>query len=629
MALDGADLADGVARGLSMAGAMTVFGTALLRAAVARPALAASRDEMRRRAQRRLVHLSWSGLALTIAAGAIWLSLETVNLAPDESLSAFSATLAIVLWDTRFGWLLQIRLGLLLIAALMLAWRSDSAFFAAVAAVLAGTAVGLEAGLGHGVSMGGSLGLALGTAEVLHLVSAGAWLGALPGLLLLIGPLDQAAAIGMVNRFSRFGFACVLVLAATIVIQSWELMGGLPGLVGTDYGRIALVKLCLFFVLLAIAALNRFRLTPAMRSTGARHLRMSVALETVAGLLAVMAAGVLLTQQPAMHLQPDWPFAERFSGDALAEPELRPDVVQGFFEIGIAALVLAAAIFWRQLRWPGLALALVMAWIAMPNLRLLLVPAYPTSFYRSPTGFTSASIVRGAGLFAKNCAACHGAAGRGDGPLAKSLPIPPADLTAAHLFAHSDGELFWWLGHGMEGPNGSLVMPGFAATLDDDQRWNLIDYIRAHNAGLAAANGELVRPLMAPDTTVSVDGKSIPLSSLRGQWIRIAALGGGFTAIPPVLNGIVTLPIASPSDGWSAYAIASGTAPDALAGCEFLIDPDGWLRNVFRPAQAGVWPDASLIRAARQRAEQNPISDAGGSMAGMPGMTPTSTGRQN
>jgi cytochrome c oxidase cbb3-type subunit 2 len=42
----------------------------------------------------------------------------------------------------------------------------------------------------------------------------------------------------------------------------------------------------------------------------------------------------------------------------------------------------------------------------------------------------SASSSRGATLFATYCAACHGTAGRGDGPLSPSLPVKPADLAA-------------------------------------------------------------------------------------------------------------------------------------------------------------------------------------------------------
>lgn len=41
-----------------------------------------------------------------------------------------------------------------------------------------------------------------------------------------------------------------------------------------------------------------------------------------------------------------------------------------------------------------------------------------------------ADAVRGAGLFRDLCAACHGADGRGHGPLASRLALPPADLVA-------------------------------------------------------------------------------------------------------------------------------------------------------------------------------------------------------
>ena len=619
MALAGGDIVDGMARGLSMAGAMTVFGTALLQVTVAQPALAASSNPTRQRVAHRLVWLAGGGVALATAASAVWLSLETINLAPEASLPSFAATLPIVLWDTRFGWLLQARLALLLLATLLFALHRVKTTQVAAGA-LAGSSLALAAGLGHGISMGGSLGPTLSATEVLHVLSAGAWLGALPGLLLLIGAMTPPTARQAVNRFSRLGFVCVLILAVTIVIQSWELMGGLPGLVGTDYGHIALVKLGVFLILLGIAALNRFRLAPALHATGPRYLGTSIAIETAAGLLAVLAAGVLLTQQPAMHLQPDWPFAERFSTEVMADDELSGIVLQGVFEALVALVAAAAALRFRPFRWPGLALAVVMIWIAVPALKLLLVPAYPTSFYHSPTGFTSASIVRGAGLFANNCTGCHGMAGRGDGPLAKSLAIPPADLTAAHLFGHSDGELFWWLGHGIEAPDGTLVMPGFAGALDDDQRWNVIDYVQARNAGLAVLNGELVRPIKAPDATVSIGGKPSPLSSMRGQWIRLVALGTGFGQLPPAVDNIVTLSISSPGDAWSAYAIAGGVAPDGMAGCEFLIDPDGWLREVFRPAAAGIWPDVTTFLAARQKAAKNPIADQSGGMAGMAGM---------
>src|SRR5580704_13372565 len=100
--LAGADIADGVARGLGMAGAMAIFGTALLRCVIARQALAGSPERTRRRAESRLVFLASAALAIALAAGIAWLLLETANLAPDDTLSARLVTLPILLWQTRF-----------------------------------------------------------------------------------------------------------------------------------------------------------------------------------------------------------------------------------------------------------------------------------------------------------------------------------------------------------------------------------------------------------------------------------------------------------------------------------------------------------------------------------------------
>jgi len=108
-----------------------------------------------------------------------------------------------------------------------------------------------------------------------------------------------------------------------------------------------------------------------------------------------------------------------------------------------------------------------------------IVPAYPTSFYASTQAYTAQSVARGAPLYAQNCFVCHGPLGRGDGPLADKLPVRPADLTEAHLFAHKVGEMFWWISYGSD----NRVMPGFAGKLTPDQRWQLIDFVLARAAG--------------------------------------------------------------------------------------------------------------------------------------------------
>jgi putative copper resistance protein D len=47
-------------------------------------------------------------------------------------------------------------------------------------------------------------------------------------------------------------------------LQGWRLAGGVNGLTGTAYGWVLLLKIVLFAALFALAALNRFLLTPAL-----------------------------------------------------------------------------------------------------------------------------------------------------------------------------------------------------------------------------------------------------------------------------------------------------------------------------------------------------------------------------
>jgi putative copper resistance protein D len=137
----------------------------------------------------------------------------------------------------------------------------------------------------------------------------------------------------------------------------------------------------------------------------------------------------------------------------------------------------------------GLALCLAIG--SLP-LRPAIEPAYPTSYYAPTEPYAAASIARGAAVYAENCALCHGAAGHGDGPAAPGLPVRPADLTWPHLFAHSPGDLFWWVGHGRD----DGVMPGFAGILSPNQRWDVVNFIRARAAGVLTSE-------IGPEVTTS------------------------------------------------------------------------------------------------------------------------------
>ena len=196
-----------------------------------------------------------------------------------------------------------------------------------------------------------------------------------------------------------------------------------------------------------------------------------------------LSGSVALGSKASLPRQPVWPFAWLPSANALSEPELAREVVLGLAGAGASLLVFLVTALRPRRRWPISIVALAIAWFSVPSVSLLFAPAYSASLYRSTSGYTSASIFRGAALYPRYCAGCHGTEGRGDGPLAENQVVPPADLTAQHLWEHSDGELFWWLTHGMRTPTGAQSMPGFEAQLSAADRWNLIDYVRARAAG--------------------------------------------------------------------------------------------------------------------------------------------------
>ena len=70
-----------------------------------------------------------------------------------------------------------------------------------------------------------------------------------------------------------------------------------------------------------------------------------------------------------------------------------------------------------------------------------------------------------------NCASCHGATGKGDGPAAAALSPKPANWTGDKTKKETDGELFWKI------TNGRGPMPPWKH-LPEKERWQIVNYIR-------------------------------------------------------------------------------------------------------------------------------------------------------
>jgi putative copper resistance protein D len=165
--------------------------------------------------------------------------------------------------------------------------------------------------MGHGAATKGAFGLLHLVSDILHTLAAGAWIGALTAFLLLLLPAHRVfsevhdALHKALHGFSGIGSGLVAVLVATGLVNSWFVigLGGLPRLWTTAYGQLLTIKVALFLGMVALAAANRFHLTPRLGAALAKHsaprqpllaLRNSLILETaisiaVLGLVAWFA----------------------------------------------------------------------------------------------------------------------------------------------------------------------------------------------------------------------------------------------------------------------------------------------------------------------------------------------------
>jgi putative copper resistance protein D len=233
-----------------------------------------------------------------------------------------------------------------------------------------------------------------------------------------------------------------------------------------------------------------------------------------------------------------------------------------------------------------------------------------------------------------HCSSCHGAGGHGDGPLAKNLPLPPADLTAPHTALHTAGDLFWWLTHGK--PPG--VMPGFAGQLTEEDRWDLINFLRTLSGGYQARIlGVRIAPerpwLGAVDFAfTSQRGESSALKDFRGRnavllvffslpasrarleqlaaaHASLRAAGAELIAVPVSGAGAQDVPFTRVVEGAAetvrAYALLRRTLsnPDprdsspAPAHMEILVDRFGYVRGRWRPDEGEGWDNLALLEA--------------------------------
>jgi putative copper export protein/mono/diheme cytochrome c family protein len=555
-------------------------------------------------------------LAVSALSGVGWLALEASAMAGTRLTQVLvDGTLAIVLRQTEFGHVFAARAALLVVVATALVWlwrastagRSRLRTHAAVGS--AALYLATLAGAGHAAAAtDGTIRVLHIGADACHLLAAGGWLGALPALVYCFASAPPDAALAPVaRRFSLLGIACVAVLTASGIVNTLFLVGSFAALFGTAYGKVLVVKLALFAVMLGLAAVNRLRLTPRLadsNATSRRALRRNAMAETGLGIAIIVIVGALGTMVPGAHRSPTWPFRFTFDFSLANASAHAGGVLWAAVVLALAAIALIiAGVHRRALRlWlPGCVALLV---CAAASTSIFAVPAFPTTYAHSPVPYTVDAVARGAARYASDCSSCHGAGGRGDGPAAGALSAKPVNLSE-HALHHPPGNLFWWIAHGIPG----TPMPAFSPRIADTGIWELVQFLvargsaqAAQSLGAAVATDSTSR---APDFTYELTGEEqrtlngprtaalIVLYSLPQSAPRLAQLASDHRVMHANLR-VLAIPLPGPhgsedanrlpgmvvnanvSGVYAMFADAAGAT--RFAHVELLVDGEGIVR---------------------------------------------------
>jgi len=303
-----------VSRLVHFAAAMLLFGASLF--SLYAGALS-KRTRVRAAFERWLKNTLLAAAVAALLSALAWWDALAASMGGGWAEALSGETLAAVLFDTKFGrvWIWRLAISALLIFALLLARRGD--WTLRIRLLVAGLAAALLAslaGVGHAAMQEGAMGVVHQTAQAVHLAAAGIWVGGLVPLGYVLGKASieragewAAYAAHALPRFSRAGYFAVSLVFLSGGIIGWLMIGGFSGLFGTLYGRVVLVKICLFSLMTAIALRNRFRLMPRLSAarTGAKRapdprrlLWRSVVVEQGIALAALTAASILGTIQP-------------------------------------------------------------------------------------------------------------------------------------------------------------------------------------------------------------------------------------------------------------------------------------------------------------------------------------------
>ncbi|MDR6608812.1 copper homeostasis membrane protein CopD [Pseudomonas synxantha] len=222
--------------------------------------------------------------------------------------------LEMMLFETEMGLAWAVRMIALAVAglAVMLNPRAPGISLL-IAATASGIALASLAWSGHGAMDEGSRRYWHFASDILHLLAAGAWLGALLAFALMAQQTEAHIRLlaRAVKRFELIGAVIVVIITVTGVVNYLFIVGPkLDEALLSIYGVLLAIKVLLFAGMLVLAALNRFHLGPLLEGAlrvgqyraAANALRRSVVLEMAAAIVIVGLVAWLGTLSPEVEM---------------------------------------------------------------------------------------------------------------------------------------------------------------------------------------------------------------------------------------------------------------------------------------------------------------------------------------
>lgn len=133
----------------------------------------------------------------------------------------------------------------------------------------------------------------------------------------------------------------------------------------------------------------------------------------------------------------------------------------------------------------------------------------------SPIAANQASWERGAEIFITHCATCHGDGAMGDGPSSASHDPAPAPIARTSQMM-GDSYLFWRISEGGTLAPFNSAMPSWKEVLDEDDRWHVINYVRALGSGAVTPQPSMGGSTYDPNIQATVQASNLAAAVEQG-----------------------------------------------------------------------------------------------------------------